>query len=295
MVKELDRTAIYSALITPYNSNGELDTSAIPKVIKFEMDKGVEGFYCCGSSGEALLLTNDERKKLVEAVISETGGQVPVIAHVGSLSTQSAIDLAKHAEKAGVCAVSAIPPIYYHYTQDEINQYYKDIMDSVGIGVIVYNIPQFTGISFTAANPLLQDKRIVGIKHTSMNLYDLERIGRAFPEKMLINGFDEIFMSAFAAGATSTIGTTVNVLPKVFHAIRDAFKAGKNDEAHALQNRLNDFVESVVKASVFPATKYAFELISGVKVGSCRKPFAPLTAEQKKITEAAVEKIHDML
>ena len=292
--KEIDRRAIYSALVTPYDEKGEVSEKLLRALVRFELDKKVEGFYCCGSSGEGLLLSNDERKKIVEVVIDEVAGQVPVIVHVGSLSTQCAVELAVHAEKTGACAVSAIPPIYYHYTQAEINRYYTDIADAVGIGVIVYNIPQFTGISFTTENPLLQNKRIIGIKHTNMNLYELERIGRQCPDKLLINGFDEIYHSALAAGATATIGTTVNCLSPLFHSIRDAFCRGDNAAAHAMQMRLNDVIQAMVSTSVFPAAKYSMELL-GVQAGCCRRPFAPLTDGQKKIVRSAMDGVADLL
>ena len=290
--KALDRSAVYSALLTPYDKHGELNVTMLRKLVRHEADSGVEGFYCCGSSGEGLLLSDDERKTIAEVVLEEA--RVPVMVHVGSLNTRSAIDLAKHAEKAGACAVSAIPPIYYHYSQEEINRYYLDILSAVDIGIIVYNIPQFTGISFTTANPLLKNERVVGIKHTSMNLYDLERIGKAYPEKILINGFDEIYASALAAGATATIGTTVNVCPKLFLAIRNAFAAGKNEKAHDAQCRLNDVIQAFVDTNVFPAAKYALSL-QGFDIGPCRKPFAPLSAKQKKIVENAIRDIADVL
>ncbi|MGP1521845.1 MAG: N-acetylneuraminate lyase [Treponema sp.] len=292
--KEFLRSGLYSALITPYNKSGELDTAMLCKVIKHQLDKGVEGFYCCGSSGEGLLLSNDERKKILEVVLSEVSGQVPVVAHVGALSTRNAVDLARHAEKTGACAVSAIPPIYYHYSQNEINRYYIDILQAIDVDLIVYNIPQFTGISFTAENPLLKNRRISGIKHTSMNLYDLERIGKAYPEKTLINGFDEIYASALAAGATATIGTMANICPKLHLKIRGAFLAGKNEEAYALQHRLNDVIQVFVNSSVFPATKYAL-FLQGFDVGQCRKPFAPLTQKQKQKINSAMNAIADVL
>jgi len=292
--KDFLRSGVYSALITPYDKRGELNTAMLCKIIKHQLDKGVEGFYCCGSSGEGLLLSNDERKKILEVVLSEVSGQVPVVAHIGALSTQNAVELARHARKAGVCAVSAIPPIYYHYSQDEINTYYLDILQVIDVDLIIYNIPQFTGISVTAENPLLKNKRISGIKHTSMNLYDLERIGKAYPEKTLINGFDEIYVSALAAGATATIGTMVNVCPKLHLQIRGAFLAGKNEEAHAAQRRLNDVIQVFVNTSVFSATKYAL-FLQGFDVGQCRKPFAPLTQKQKQKVNFAIDAIADVL
>lgn len=292
--KKIDSKGIYSALITPLSSDGTIDEKVLRQLVRFELDHGVEGFYCCGSSGEGLLLTNDERKSIVELVLSECAGQVPVLAHVGSISTKSAVDLAQHAEKAGVAAISAIPPIYYKYSQNEINQYYQDIIDSVNLGVIVYNIPQFTGISFTTANPLLKNERIIGIKHTSMNLYDLERIGTAYPNKILINGHDEIYTSAMSAGATATIGTTVNAFPKLFAQIRAAFDEKDMSKALKLQARLNNAVETFVNTSIFPAAKYAMEL-QGIPVGECRKPFIGLTDEQKTLVKKAVDNLSDIL
>lgn len=291
---KINPKGIYSAIISPLSSDGGLDEKVLKQLVHFELAHGVEGFYCCGSSGEGLLLSDDERKRLVEIVVGESGGSVPVLAHVGSLSTRSAITLARHAEKTGVSAVSAIPPIYYKYTQAEINQYYQDIIDSVSLGVIVYNIPQFTGISFTTENPLLKNEKIIGIKHTSMNLYDLERIGREHSDKILINGHDEIYVSAMAAGATAIVGTTVNIFPKLFVKIRQAFVSGKMDEARALQHRLNDAIEVFVNTNIFSAAKYAME-IQGVPVGLCRKPFIELTPAQKKLVKEAVEKLSDIL
>lgn len=294
VTKALNPKAIYSALFTPFDKNGDVDVKALEKIIKWEIDKGIEGFYCCGSSGEGIILSQQERELVCEVVSNIAGGSIPFIVHVGSLNTKTSIELAQHAQSKGACAVSAIPPIYYHYTQDEINNYYLDIADSTDLGVIVYNIPQFTGISFTTANPLLSSKKIIGIKHTSMNLYDLERIGRAYPDKVLINGFDEIFLSSMAAGATATIGTTVNFLYPVFAKIREAFNQGDIAKAREIQHRLNDTVQAVVSTSVFPAAKYCLTLL-GVDAGICRKPFAPLTDEQKQILKTAMENIADLL
>ena len=124
-----------------------------------------------------------------EVVAQEVGSKVPFLVHTGALSTREAVALSKHAQKSGASAVSLIPPIYYKYKQEEIFQYYKDVVDSVDLGVIVYNIPQFTGISFSKENNILADEKIVGIKHTSMNLFELERMKQAFPKKNYIQRF----------------------------------------------------------------------------------------------------------
>ncbi len=288
------KAEIYSALITPMYETGKVNHPALKALIRHEIAHGVEGFYCCGSSGEGLLLDTSERKEIVDTLAGEIGDSVPFIVHTGSLSTNEAITLSQHAQYSGAQAVSLIPPIYYNYSEEEVQHYYEDVANAVDLGVIVYNIPQFTGISFSKKNPLMHNPKIVGIKHTSINLYELERLSQAFPEKTLYNGFDEIWLYSMAAGATATIGTTVNVCPKLFSAIRKSFLEGDLLTAQALQHTVNDFIESLVGQGIFSATKYCMEL-QGLEIGPCKKPFDRLTGEKKEIVKTAFQKIETYL
>lgn len=290
----LNRNGIYSALLSPLGSQGELGKEKLKALVQHEMARGAEGFYCCGSSGEGLLLETEERKAVAEIVAAEVGDRLPFVVHTGALSTRTAIELSSHAKECGAVAVSLIPPIYYHYSIEEIEQYYKDVLDAVDIGIIVYNIPQFTGISFSKKNAFLNDKRIIGIKHTSMNLYDLERIKQAFPDKVIFNGFDEIFLSSLAAGADAAIGITVNIFPKLFIAIREEFQKGNISVARDLQRLINDFIEVIVGAGVFSAAKYSLTL-QGIDIGPFRKPFALITEEGKKQVKEALKKVEAWL
>jgi N-acetylneuraminate lyase len=259
-------------------------------LIRYQLEHGVEGFYCCGSSGEGLLMEPEERKKVIETVADEAGDKAPLVVHTGALSTRTAVDLSIHAKSCGAAAVSMIPPIYYHYSIAEIEQYYADVVDAVDIGVIVYNIPQFTGISFSKKNAFLQNPRIIGIKHTSMNLYDMERIHQAFPGKIIFNGHDEIWCYGLAAGADAAIGTTTNIFPKLFKEIREEFRRGNVPKAQELQHYVNEFVEAVTEAGVFPGAKYCMSLL-GIDLGPCRRPFAPLDGEGKRKMKEALEKV----
>ncbi len=290
----LKKDGIYSALFTPVKADGSLDSLRLRELVRYEVQHGAEGFYCCGSSGEALLLERQERMELVDVVASEVGGKLPFVVHTGSLSTRDAVLLSQHAQKAGASAVSLIPPIYYNYKQEEVTGYYKDVIAAVDLGVIVYNIPQFTGISFSKNNSLLSDERIIGIKHTSMNLFELERIVDAFPGKTIFNGFDEIWLYSLAAGASATIGTTVNICPKLYRAIRNAYDAADLEKAKSLQSVANEFIETLVSINVFPAAKHCMGIL-GVDIGPCRKPFSPLKEEDKQILTAAVDRIADYL
>lgn len=278
---------LYAALISPMTEKGELDTAALRKVVQWQLKRGAEGFYVCGSSGEGLLLSLQERKEVLETVLSEVASAVPVIVHTGTIRTADAIELSTHASEAGVAAVSMIPPYYYNFRQDEIIGYYEDVMRAVDIPVIIYNIPAFTGIAFNKGNSerLLASPQLAGIKHTSMNMYDLERMKVAYPDKTYFNGYDEVFLSGLAAGATSAIGTTVNLFPNLFKDIRSLYLAGDMQKAADVQHTINAAIELFVDVGIFNAVKYAFTL-QGIDCGSCRRPFRPLGAEQKQKIEA---------
>lgn len=275
---------VFSALITPMRANGQIQYTALEELVELQLSEGVEGFYVCGSSGEALLLSTMERKMVLNAVQKSVGGRVPVLAHVGTIRTDEAIDLAKHAADVGVDAISLIPPYYYRFSMDEICGYYEDVAAAVpGMPVILYNIPQFTGVSFHKDNAarLLDNPQFIGVKHTSQNLYDLERIHSAYPDKVLFNGFDEQFLAALSMGAVATIGTTVNVFAPLFVKLKQYFLEGKIDAARVEQTHINANVEAMLKVGIFNAVKYACTL-KGIDCGSCRSPFRPLSAEDQE-------------
>jgi N-acetylneuraminate lyase len=278
---------IYAALPSPFDADGALDRAALVSLVGKLLDRGVEGFYVGGSTGECFLLDEAEREAALEAVVKAAAGRAPVIAHVGALSTAAAVRLARHAASRGVAAVSATPPFYFTYGLDEIGAYYADIAQASGLPVLVYNIPAFSGRNFGAdgLDRLLSIPGVAGLKHTSMNLHELERIRSRHPDKLLLSGYDEVFLPALSMGSDGMIGSTVNLMPELFLGIRAAFKAGDMARAGALQAKVNAAVEVLAAVPFFPALKCALAS-AGSPCGECRKPFLPLGEEAKAtITE----------
>ena len=172
MVVGKDLQKIFAALFTPFNADESINEEATRKLVRYEIEQGVEGFYCCGSSGEGLLLSNDERKRFLEIVLDETRGEVPVISHVGTIRTKDVIDLANHAQSAGAKAVSMIPPYYYKFSMDEILTYYEDVINATkDLGIIVYAhkvmIALFLLLSHKYKNILLYSKNWLYITSSS--------------------------------------------------------------------------------------------------------------------------------
>lgn len=283
---------IISAVVTPMHADESVNYAALETLAHAQLARGVEGFYCCGSSGEGPLLRFDERKQVLATLVNAAQGKVPVIAHVGTPRTQDAVELAKSAEQDGASAVSLVPPYYYKYSREEIIAYYRRVLDAISIPVILYNIPQFTGVELDSltAEALLGDEQVLGVKHTSHNLYSLERMIARYPDKVFFNGFDEIFLSSLAAGATATVGTTVNLQPELFLALRTTFRQGDIPKAQRLQQQINEVVENLVARGVFQSAKY----LAGkgvVDTGPTREPFVALTATQREELDALHQRL----
>ncbi len=274
---------VFTALLTPFANDGSVDYKALKKLVRFNLDKGVSGFYVGGSTSEAFLLTSDERKNILETVAEENNGVGAIIAHIGCIGENHALELANHAKGVGVDAVSSVPPFYYGFSYDEIRNYYFDIAD-VGVPVIIYNFVAAGGAKLSTENfrDFLSDKRFIGVKHTSSDFFMLERLKAFREDAVVFNGFDEIFISGLAAGADGGIGSTYNFMAEKFINIEKLFRENKIAEAFAEQRRANNIIEVLCKFGVMPSEKVLCKYL-GVDLGTCRKPFRTLTAEQEEI------------
>lgn len=273
---------VFPALITPFSQNGRINEKALEELVKYNLSLGVDGFYVGGSTAEAFLLSMDERKYILDIVSQTAKGACTIIYHVGCIGSDHAIKLAKHAEALGVDAVSSVPPFYYKFSFEEIKSYYEDIVNSVNLPMIIYNFPALSGVSLTSDNVkvLAQDKRFIGIKHTSMDLFQLQRMKQADSRLIVYNGHDEVFLASLAMGSDGAIGSTYNFMANKFIEIRNLFLNNKKDEAMELQAQVNKVVSVLIKVGVFQGIRHILEIM-GIDCGNCRKPFAILSEEQK--------------
>jgi N-acetylneuraminate lyase len=260
-------------------------------LVDFEIAQGIDGLYVGGSTAESFLLTEEERIKIAETVLNHAAGRVSVIVHTGAGGTDAAVRLSRHAKANGADAISSVPPIYFKYTTDEVIAYYLDLIELSDMPLVVYNIPAFTGINMTqgATRELFKHPRVVALKHTNTNMYELERMLAHNPSLIALNGYDEAFLSGLSMGASGMIGSTVNFMARKFIALRDAFNSGRNGEALKLQSEVNEIIETMVEVGVFNAVKYAMTL-RGVDCGSCRGPFKPLTNTERQRVKKVLEK-----
>ena len=285
-------TGIIPALVTPFDSNYKVDHGALHELVNGLIDKGADGFYACGSTAECFLLTDEERKEVMETVVKAVDGRVPVIAHIGNIGTDKSADLACHAASLGVEAISSVPPFYYKYSLDAIAKYYEELANAANLPIVVYSIPALSGVEITADNIgiILDTANVAGLKYTSYNLFELDKIRRRYKDLLLFNGHDEIYSNALPIGITGAIGSTFNVMLPKFKNLTDAFNKGDLNAVSAKQAEINHIIEVMIKAGVNPSIKYILSK-SGIPCGDSRKPFQPLSQEAKLMLDEIYETV----
>lgn len=274
---------IFPALLTPFDENDRINAASIEKLIDLNLKKGVKGFYVDGSSGEAFLLSFEERCEILRIASECARGKCTLIAQIGCISTKQAIQLAEYAEKLGYDAVSSVAPFYFKFSCEEVKKYYFDIVNAVSLPMIIYNIPSFSGVSLSLENmsEFLSDERFIGVKHTSPDYFALRQFKQAFPDKTVFNGFDETFLAGLSMGADGAIGSTYNFMAEKFIKIYELFKQNDIAAAMKIQNEADVIISALCKVGVMNGAKAVLEEM-GIPMGAARAPFMPLSKEAKK-------------
>lgn len=267
---------LHAALLTPYDTAGEVSHACLRRLVDHVAGQGISGFYVGGSTGEGLMQSTAERLEILETVAEAARGAT-LIGHVGALTTAEALTLARGAGALGYDAVSAIPPIYFPHRKDAILGYYQEIA-ATGLPLIVYNIPAMSGVSFSLDDlcRLLELPGVVGIKQTSIDMYQTEQLRAAFPQAVILNGYDEILLSGLATGCDGGVGSTFNILGELWVALARALAEGQLMPARALQARGNRMIDALVKAGVFPGLKAVMHGLGVIDTPICRAPLATL-------------------
>lgn len=273
---------IYVALYSAYDDTGEIDTHRVQNLARYYINSGIKGLYVGGSSGEGVLQTNEERKKVLEAVTEAVEGKLTIIAHIGANSTKEAVELARHAEKLGVDAISAIPSIYYRLSNQAVEKHWQQMIDSTNLPFIIYNIPQTTGFNLSAslcAKLATQDK-VIGVKMSGESTFELQQLKAAGGDDFIVfNGPDEQFLAGRIMGADGGIGGTYGIMPELFCRLDKLYLEARLQEAQHLQNHINDFIKRLLSyPSLYGACKYILKL-RGIETGHPRSPLLSVTEQ----------------
>jgi N-acetylneuraminate lyase len=275
-------SGVIPALLTPFTYQDHVDTTALCDLTEYLLNSGMDGVYLCGSTGEGLLMTEEERCLVAETVIEQVGGRVPVIVHVGAPATSVSERLARHARQAGADAVASVPPFYYAVGQTEIETHYRRIAQAAGIPLYLYNIPSATQVSLEARLicDLVRDGVARGLKYTSYDQLNFREILESCGEEInVFTGPDEMLLPFLLMGAHGGIGTTYNLMPELFVELYAAWAVGELPRAQQAQYQIDRAILVIRKYGVVPAVKAAMRL-RGIDCGNPRAPLLPLSAEQ---------------
>jgi len=280
----------FTALITPFK-NGSLDEKAFRGLVDWQIAEGTNGLVPVGTTGESPTLSHDEHMLVVEWCVEQAKGRVPVVAGAGSNSTEEAVSLAQHAEKAGADAVLVVSPYYNKPTQEGLYEHFKAINDAIGIPIIMYNIPSRSviDISVDTMKRLFELKNIAGVKDATANMTRVTQqraaIGADFNQ---LSGEDITALGFMAHGGHGCISVTSNVAPRLCAQFQNACLRGDYATALTLQDKLAPLhINLFVETSPAPI-KYAMSLI-----GKCdnllRLPMVPATEKaQAAVRDAMV-------
>ena len=277
---------VFPALITPLTKEEKLNVSALETLLQFEMEKGADGFYIGGATGEGLLLDIPERKKLCEKSIEFIGKEKTKIVHITDINFRNTIALAKHAEACGADAISSIAPIYFKYDENDIYNYYKEIAQNVNIPLIIYyTAAAGVNMSTDLFCRLFEIDNITGVKWTSSNYYELIKLRERCPDANIFNGPDEMLVCGLSSGADGGIGSTYNVMYPLIRSIYDHFCAGNMTEALEQQKKADKIINAMLRYSVIPVCKMILEEM-GIAVGHASFPMTRYSKEERAVIKA---------
>ena len=278
------------ALITPFKDD-KLDTENYIKLINFHIENGTNGLVPAGTTGESPTLSHDEHQKVIELCIKEAKGKIPVIAGTGSNSTAEAVELTKHAEKAGADGALVVTPYYNKPTQEGLYQHYKTINDNTSLPIIIYNIPSrcVIDMSVDTMAKLFELKNIAGVKDATGDLKRLdqtiEKLGHEFIQ---LTGEDGLAFEFNKRGGVGIISVTANIAPKLCSDMQRCSKSKSDNEmkeAERIDQLLQPLHKSLFLESNPAPVKYAAKLL-GLCDDSIRLPLVKI----KKETQEEVKK-----
>jgi len=287
---------IFPALVTPFTKDGKkVNEEQLRALVNRCIELGVSGVVPCGTTGEFVNMTVEERKRVIDIVVDEVNGRVAVIAGTGASSTQQALEMTRYAKDAGADAALVVTPYYLKPTNRGVYQHFHTIASEVDFPIILYNIPQCTGVWLTwqMVEDLAQIPNIVGLKDSSGELrYMLAVLEKVRDKINVLCGHDEVVVAALAAGASGAILASANVIPDIWVQIYQHVQKGELKKARELQYKVQK-IARIIAGSGAVGAKEALKMV-GLKVGPVRLPLSvggELSYEAKEELRLDLEKI----
>jgi 4-hydroxy-tetrahydrodipicolinate synthase len=283
---------ILTAMVTPFDANGEIDYNVARDLVNHLIENGTDGLVVAGTTGESPTLSTEEKVELFKFVVEVVDGRVPVIAGTGSYNTKASIDLSRLAEKAGVDGLLLVVPYYNKPSQEGLYQHFKAIAEATSLPCILYNIPSRSVINMSVETTvrLSQIPNIVSIKDASGNLDAMsEIISRTSDDFTVYSGDDSFTLPLLSIGGTGVISVASHIIGNEMKEMIRNFKSGNLQEAAATHRRLLPVFKGLFTSPNPTPVKAALGL-KGIEVGGVRLPLVPLNEEETVTLKATLKK-----
>ena len=281
-------SGILPALVTPVNDDGAFQVRPYEQLLDRVYEAGVQGVYVCGQTGEGFQLSRADRQTATECAVRSSPKPAKVIVHVGAPTTAEAVALAQHASRSGAHLVSSLPPAG-NYSFDEIRQYYEAIASASDVPLLIYYFPSMAPAIRTTEQvlELCSIPNVVGLKFTDSDFYRMWAIRQS--GAVVFAGSDEMLLAGLIMGANGGIGSTYNLIAPQFVKMYELVESGRWEEARAVQQRINIFIQALLKYPVHSAIKLVLSW-TGIDCGNCIPPRRELLAiEQTSLREALLK------
>lgn len=279
-------TGLIAAPHTPFDSNNKVNFAVIDQIAQLLIEQGVKGAYVCGTTGEGIHCSVEERKAIAERWVKAADGKLDLIIHTGALSIVDTINLTEHAETLDILATSAIGPCFFKPgSVEDLVEYCAQVASAAPSKGFYYYHSGMSGVNLDLEQFLIQGEQRIpnlsGAKFNNADLYEYQRCIRACNGKFdMPFGVDEFLPAGLAVGAVSAVGSTYNYAAPLYLKIIDAFHQGKHDEVAALMDKVIAIIRVLVEYGGVAAGKVAMQL-HGIETGDPRQPIRALTANQK--------------
>jgi 4-hydroxy-tetrahydrodipicolinate synthase len=284
---------IIPPVVTPFTADEELDLTRLKSHIDYMLDKGVQGIFVLGTTGEFYALDEREKQEVVATAVAHVNGRSPVFVGTGAETTREVLRLTKMAERERASGVSVITPYFIKPTQSELIDHFRRIAGSTMLSVVLYNNPATCGglsIEPETVARLAELPNIIGIKDSSGDLQNTIEIIRQTPREFsVLNGRDTLILAALSFGAKGAIPASCNIAPDLCVGIYSRFVKGDMDAAREFQSRLHPIRMAMSLGTGNGAIKEALTIL-GKSCGPNRSPIAPLSAEKKAKLKSILEK-----
>jgi 4-hydroxy-tetrahydrodipicolinate synthase len=279
-----------TAIVTPFLANGDIDEASLRAFVSWQIEQGIDFIVPCGSTGEAMTMSLDEQRRVVEITVAETAGRVPVLAGAGSNDTKRAIEQSKMMKAAGATHLLHTSPMYNKPPQRGIIAHFRAIADAVDLPIVLYNVPSRTGSNMEAETTLAlaEHKNIVAMKEASANIPQVAEICRHRPHGFAVfSGDDALTIAIMVHGGDGVISVTSNIAPNLVTRLCAAFHRGDIADARGLDDRLTPLTSAAfIESNPIPA-KAALAMM-GKMQNVVRSPLVPLAKSHTETLHRAL-------